>query len=52
MSDQINALKALQMSLAQLGYYTGAIDGVFGPKTDAALTAVAAEAWCCRRVCS
>jgi hypothetical protein len=43
MSDQINALKALQMSLARLGYYIGAIDGVFGPKTDAALTAVAAE---------
>ena len=43
MSEQINALKALQMSLAHLGYYTGGIDGVFGPKTDAALTAVAAE---------
>ena len=43
MSEQINALKALQMSLARLGYYTGAIDGVFGPKTDAALTGVSAE---------
>jgi len=27
MNDQIDALKALQMALARLGYYTGAIDG-------------------------
>ena len=43
MNDQIDALKALQMALARLGYYTGAIDGLFGPRTDAALKAVAAE---------
>jgi peptidoglycan hydrolase-like protein with peptidoglycan-binding domain len=43
MSDQIHALKALQMALARLGYYTGAIDGLFGSRTDAALKAVAAE---------
>lgn len=43
MTDQIDALKALQMALARLGYYTGAIDGRFGPRTDAALKAVAAE---------
>ena len=43
MTDQLDALKALQMALARLGYYTGAIDGLFGPRTDAALKAVAAE---------
>lgn len=43
MNDQINALKALQMALARLGYYTGAIDGLFGPRTEAALKAVSAE---------
>jgi hypothetical protein len=43
MNDQIDALKALQMALARLGYYTGAIDGLFGPRTDAALKAVSAE---------
>lgn len=43
MTDQIDALKALQMALARLGYYTGAIDGLFGPRTDAALKAVSAE---------
>lgn len=43
MNDQIDALKALQMALARLGYYTGAIDGIFGPRTDAALKAVSAE---------
>ena len=37
MTDQIDALKALQMALARLGYYSGAIDGLFGPRTDAAL---------------
>lgn len=43
MNDQIDALKALQMALARLGYYTDAIDGLFGPRTDAALKALAAE---------
>lgn len=43
MTEQIDALKALQMALARLGYYTGAIDGLFGPRTDAALKAVSAE---------
>lgn len=43
MTDQIDALKALQMALARLGYYTGTIDGLFGPRTDTALKAVAAE---------
>lgn len=43
MTDQIDALKALQMALARFGYYTGAIDGLFGPRTDAALKAVANE---------
>lgn len=43
MTDQIDALKALQMALARLGYYTGAIDGLFGPRTDAALKAISAE---------
>ena len=42
MNNQIDALKALQIALARLGYYTGAIDGLFGPRTDAALKAVAA----------
>jgi peptidoglycan hydrolase-like protein with peptidoglycan-binding domain len=31
------------MALARPGYYTGAIDGLFGPRTDTALKAVAAE---------
>jgi hypothetical protein len=43
MTNQIDALKSLQIALARLGYYTGAIDGLFGPRTDAALKAVAAE---------
>lgn len=43
MNDQIDALKALQMALARLGYYTGAIDGFFGPRTEAALKAIANE---------
>jgi hypothetical protein len=43
MTDQIDAKKGLQMALARLGYYTGAIDGLFGPRTDAALKAVSAE---------
>lgn len=43
MNDQIDALKALQMALARLGYYTGAIDGLFGPRTEAALKAISAE---------
>ena len=43
MTDQINALKPLQMALARLGYHTGALDGLFGSSTDAALKAVAAE---------
>ncbi|ETD90895.1 N-acetylmuramoyl-L-alanine amidase [Rhodobacter capsulatus] len=43
MNDQIDALKGLQMALARLGYYTGAIDGLFGPRTEAALEAVANE---------
>jgi hypothetical protein len=43
MTNQINALKALQMALARLGYYTGAIDGIFCHRTDAALKAVVAE---------
>lgn len=43
MTEQIDALKALQMAMARLGYYTGAIDGLFGPRTDAALKAVANE---------
>lgn len=43
MTEQIDALKAFQMALARLGYYTGAIDGSFGPRTNAALKAVAAE---------
>lgn len=37
MNDQIDALKSLQMALARHGYCTGAIDGLFGPRTDAAL---------------
>lgn len=43
MTDQIDALKALQMALARLGYYTGAIDGILGNRTAAALKAVASE---------
>ena len=43
MHAQIDALKGLQMARARLGYYTGAIDGLFGPRTDAALKAVAAD---------
>lgn len=43
MTEHNDALKALQMALARLGYYTGAIDGLFGPRTDAALKAVASE---------
>lgn len=43
MNEQNDALKALQMALARLGYYTGAIDGLFGPRTEAALKAVANE---------
>lgn len=50
MTEQIDALKALQMALARLGYYTGAIDGLFGPRTDAALKAVAAEGGAIRKL--
>lgn len=43
MTDQIDALRALQTAFTRLGYYTGAIDGLFGPRTDTALRAVTAE---------
>ena len=48
MNDQIDALKALQMALARLGYYTGAIDGLFGPRTDLQKTGQRAKT--CRHV--
>jgi hypothetical protein len=36
--------RAIQARLADYGYYTGAIDGIWGPRTDAALRSYAADA--------
>ena len=33
----------MHMALARLGYCTAAVDGPFGPRTDAALNAVAVD---------
>lgn len=39
-----NAVRELQLALASLGYDVGPIDGIFGPKTDAAVRAFQADA--------
>ena len=36
-------MSSLQSRLAELGYYTGAIDGDFGPGTEAAVKAFQAQ---------
>ena len=39
LDDQADSLRAAQQSLSNLGYYNGAVDGVFGKQTEAAIRA-------------
>jgi hypothetical protein len=43
MTDQTDPLKALPLALVRLGHDTGELDGLFVPRPEAALKAVAAE---------